>query len=73
MRSGPTTDTQHEYAMRPSPDPDTGSVQQLFAMRNAIGAETVMYTKGFNAPVVVDGYTPEQARAMGTFIGVNQP
>lgn len=73
MRSGPTTDTLHEYAMRPSPDPDTGSVQQLFAMRNAIGAETVMYTKGFNAEMVIDGYTPEQARAMGTFIGVNQP
>ena len=73
MRSGPTTDVLHEYAMRPSPDPDTGSVQQLFAMKNAIGSETLMYTKGFNAEMVIDGYTPDQARAMGTFIGVNQP
>ena len=44
MRSGPTNEILHEYAMQPSPDPDTGSVQQLFAVKNAIGSDTLMYT-----------------------------
>jgi hypothetical protein len=73
MRSGPTNEILHEYAMQPSPDPDTGSVQQLFAMKNAIGSDTLMYTKGFVAGLVVEGYTPVPAQNMSTFIGVNQP
>lgn len=71
MRSGPTDEILHEYAMRPSPDPETGSVQQLFAMKNAIGSDTLMYTKGFAAGLVVEGYTPVPAQNMGAFIGVN--
>jgi len=73
MRSGPTNEILHEYAMQPSPDPDTGSVQQLFAMKNAIGSDTLMYTKGFVAGLVVEGYTPVPAQNMCALIGVNQP
>lgn len=73
MRSGPTNEILHGYAMQPSPDPDTGSVQQLFAMKNAIGSDTLMYTKGFVAGLVVEGYTPVPAQNMCALIGVNQP
>ena len=73
IRSGPTNEVLHEYAMQPSPDPDTGAVQQLFAMKNAIGSDTLMYTKGFVAGLVVEGYTPVPAQNMCALIGVNQP
>jgi hypothetical protein len=73
IRSGPTNEILHEYAMQPSPDPDTGSVQQLFAMKNAIGSDTLMYTKGFVAGLVVEGYIPVPAQNMCALIGVNQP
>lgn len=73
MRSGPTDEALHEYAMRPSPDPDTGAVQQLFAMKNAIGSDTLMYSKGFVVGLVVEGYTPVPAQHMCALIGVNQP
>ena len=59
--------------MQPSPDPDTGSVQQLFAMKNAIGSDTLMYTKVFVAGLVVEGYTPVPAQNMCALIGVNKP
>lgn len=73
IRSGPTNETLHEYAMRPSPDPESGSVQQLFAMKDAIGSDTLMYTRGFVAGLVVEGYTPVPAQNMCALIGVNQP
>jgi hypothetical protein len=73
--SGPTTMNQHEYAMVPSPDPETGLTQYIFAEHSAIGEDCVIYTKGFGDRVVT-GYTPEplaQNDGMPLFIGVNQP
>ena len=73
--SGPTTENQHVYAMTPSPDPDTGLVQFIYAEHSAIGEDCVIYTKGFSDRVVA-GYTPvplAQNDGMPLFIGVNQP
>lgn len=73
--SGPTTENQHAYAMVPSPSPDTGIVQFIYAEHSAIGEDCVIYTKGFGDRVVT-GYTPvalSQNDGMPLFIGVNQP
>lgn len=73
--SGSTTENHHAYAMVPSPDPETGLVQFIFAEHSAIGEDCVIYTKGFGDRVVA-GYTPvplTQNDGMPLFIGVNQP
>lgn len=73
--SGPTTESHHAYAMVPSPDPETGLIQSIFAEHSAIGEDCVIYTKGFGDRVVT-GYTPvplAQNDGMPLFIGVNQP
>lgn len=73
--SGPTTESQHAYAMLPSPDPDTGLIQFIYAEHSAIGEDCVIYTKGFGDRVVT-GYTPvplTKKDGMPLFIGVNQP
>lgn len=71
--SGSTPEILHDYAMRPSPDPETGSVQQLYAVRSALGEPCAVYTKGFNMTQVIAGYTPDRGMGMATFIGVNAP
>lgn len=74
--SGVSSEGQHAYAMNPSPDPDTNSVQVLNAEHSAIGEDCVIYTKGFFGDRVVTGYTPvplAQNDGMPLFIGVNQP
>ena len=61
--------------MVPSPDPDTGLIQFIYAEHSAIGEDCVIYTKGFGDRVVT-GYTPvplAQNDGMPLFIGVNQP
>lgn len=73
--SGPTTENQHAYAMVPSPSPETGLIQFIYAEHSAIGEDCVIYTKGFGDRVVT-GYTPvplAQNDGMPLFIGVNQP
>ena len=73
--SGSITENQYLYAMVPSPSPDTGIVQFLYAEHSAIGDDCVIYTKGFGDRVVT-GYTPvplAQNDGMPLFIGVNQP
>jgi hypothetical protein len=74
--SGPITQNQFDYAMVPSPDPDTQIIQFIYAEHSAIGEDCVIYTKGFNAERVVAGVTPislSTGDGMPCFIGVNGP
>ena len=72
--SGPINQNQFEYAMSPSPDPLTDIAQFIFAEHSAIGEDCVLYTKGFNAEMVVTGFSSTPilpTDGMPTFIGVN--
>lgn len=73
---GAITENQYAYAMAPSPDPESGIIQFIFAEHSAIGEDCVIYTKGFFGDRVVTGYTPvplAENDGMPLFIGVNQP
>lgn len=76
MASGPVTEGAHDYAMAPSPDPETGLVQFIGADYSSLGERCVIYTKGFSADMVVDGYAParlDNTDGKPAFIGVNMP
>lgn len=73
---GPITQGEYEYAMAPSPDPDTMDTQLIYAEHSAIGEDCAIFTKGFFGERVVMGYTPVpliDSDGMPLFIGVNQP
>lgn len=73
--SGKLTVAEYEYAMRPSPDPDSGAVQQLYAQSSGIGEDCAMYGRGFFGEYIKDGTAAvpiTEHDFMPMFIGVNK-
>jgi hypothetical protein len=69
----------NNHWMRPSPDPETGTIQRISASHSAIGNDVILYENGlssYGGESVVQGYTPENIvprDGIPTFIGVNAP
>ena len=72
---GPLTSNQFEYAMSPSPDPETDMVQFICAQHSAIGDDCVMYMQGFFGERAIKGIIPTNtltaSEGYPVFIGVN--
>lgn len=72
---GDITSNQFEYAMSPSPDPETDLIQNIGATHSAIGEDCVLYQQGFQGPVKMYGNAVGSLGAditgLPTFIGVN--
>lgn len=69
--SGETTYEEHLYAMKPSPDPETGEVQHIHAVRSCLGEPTIIYERGFWGGGRIEGYVPTtDSIGWATFIGV---
>jgi hypothetical protein len=74
----PLTQNQFEYAMVPSPDPETELIQFIFAQSSGIGDDSSIYQTGMsgNYTTKVDGYVPtavQPADGFPAYIGVMQP
>ncbi len=72
---GPLTSNQFEYAMSPSPDPETDLTQFICAQHSAIGDDCVMYMQGFFGERAIKGIIPTNtltaSEGYPVFIGVN--
>ena len=73
----PFTEGQFEYALAISPDPDSGSVQNIFAHHSAIGEDSAMYQTYIDSLEVERvGYLPTSlgnVDRLPAYIGVNKP
>ena len=60
---------------RPSPDPETGEVQQLRATYSALGDDCIVYDTDIQGGEVLhNGYTPgDFDQEIPCFVGVNRP